>query len=149
MLLIAGVALALAMAPAAASAAAVHGRYTTIDVPGAAATIAVGVNDLGVVVGFDTDSSGVNHGFVDRDGVFTTINDPHTGAAPGQVALPTASDSSNSIGITSSKHQFSRPLEWQVSRGRHVLDLPGRRSLPSSARSPAPTPSRRSPTWRR
>src|SRR5215467_8521761 len=49
--LVAGVASALAMLPAAASAAAVHGSYTTIDVPGAAATFAGTVNDLGVVVG--------------------------------------------------------------------------------------------------
>ena len=44
LLLIAGAAAALALVPAAASAAA-SGQYTTIDVPGAASTVAVGVNE--------------------------------------------------------------------------------------------------------
>src|SRR5581483_12265070 len=65
LLLIAAAASALALVPAAASAAtAAPGRYTTIDVPGAADTVAVGVNDSGVVSGFYTDSSGNNHGFL-------------------------------------------------------------------------------------
>src|SRR5580698_7973480 len=78
LLLIAGAAsaLALALAPAAASAAAAPGRYTSIDVPGAADTIAVGVNDSGVVSGFYEDSSGNDHGFLDRHGTFTTIDVP-------------------------------------------------------------------------
>ena len=69
---------------ASASAAAWHGRYTTIDVPGATATIAVSVNDFGVVVGVYTDAKGVSHGFIDRRGVFTTVTAPHAGTASGQ-----------------------------------------------------------------
>ena len=84
LLLIAGAASALALVPASASAAAAPGRYTTIDVPGAADTVAVGVNDSGVVSGFYTDSSGSNHGFIDRDGTFATINEPDAGTASGQ-----------------------------------------------------------------
>src|SRR6516225_3892490 len=83
MLLIAGAASALAVMPAAASAAA-HGNYITIDVPGAAATFAISVNDFGVVVGSYTDTQGVSHGFIDRHGVFTAVNDPHAGTASGQ-----------------------------------------------------------------
>ena len=52
------------------------GQYTTIDVPGAASTVAVGVNDLGVVSGFYFDSSGNEHGFLYRDGTFTTVTCP-------------------------------------------------------------------------
>jgi hypothetical protein len=84
LLLIAAAASALALVPAAASATAAPGRYTTIDVPGAAATTAVGVNDSGVVSGFYTDSSGSNHGFIHRDGRFITINNPNAGTASGQ-----------------------------------------------------------------
>ena len=76
LLLIASAASALTLVPAVASAAAAPGRYTTIDVPGAAATTAVGVNDSGVVSGFYTDSSGNDHGFLDRNGTFTTIDVP-------------------------------------------------------------------------
>ena len=79
--LIAGVATALAVVPAAASAGAGQGGYTTIDVPGSAATFAASVNDAGVVVGWYTDSHGVNQGFIDRGGVFTTVDHPHAGTA--------------------------------------------------------------------
>jgi len=82
--LIAGVATALAVVPAAASAGAGQGGYTTIDVPGSAATFAASVNDAGVVVGWYTDSHGTNHGFIDQGGAFTTVNHPHAGTAAGQ-----------------------------------------------------------------
>src|SRR5215467_2387514 len=67
----------------ASASAAAPGRYTTIDVPGATATFAGSVNDFGVVAGGYTDAHGVSHGFIDRRGVFTTVNDPHAGTAPG------------------------------------------------------------------
>jgi hypothetical protein len=68
----------------ASASAAAPGRYTTIDVPGATATFARSVNDHRVVAGGYTDTHGVSHGFIDRRGVFTTVNDPHAGTAPGQ-----------------------------------------------------------------
>src|SRR5215467_1641763 len=67
----------------ASASAAAPGRYTTIDVPNATATFAGSVNDFGVVVGGYTDAHGVGHGFIDRRGVFTTVNDPHAGTASG------------------------------------------------------------------
>jgi uncharacterized membrane protein len=78
---------ALAVAPAAA----VPGTFTTIDVPGAADTIAGAVNDSGVVAGFYIDSRGTSHGFIDRHGRFTTID------VPG--ATGTAADSINGTGV--------------------------------------------------
>jgi hypothetical protein len=56
LLLIAGAASALALVPVAANTGTAPGQYTTIDVPGAASTVAVGV-------GFYVDSSGNFHGF--------------------------------------------------------------------------------------
>src|SRR5262252_8054771 len=82
--LIAEAASARAVMPAGASAAAWHGKYTTIDVPGATATIAVSVNDFGVLGGGYTDATGVSHGFIDRRAVFTAVDDPHAGTASGQ-----------------------------------------------------------------
>lgn len=40
--------------------------YTRLDVPGAGATVASGVNAAGDLVGAARDSSGVQHGFVAR-----------------------------------------------------------------------------------
>jgi len=51
-------------------------QTATVDVPGATATVACGINDKGQVVGAYTDSSGQIHGFLDSGGAFTTIDIP-------------------------------------------------------------------------
>lgn len=50
--------------------------YTSIDVPGAVATQAFGINNAGDIVGSYTDANTQTHGFLLRDGVFTTIDMP-------------------------------------------------------------------------
>jgi probable HAF family extracellular repeat protein len=51
--------------------------FTTIDVPGAAATYAFGVNDAGQIVGFFREASRKGHGFLrTATGAFTTIDVP-------------------------------------------------------------------------
>ena len=54
-----------------------NGTFRTFSVPGASpdSTIATGVNDSGQIVGYFSDSTG-RHGFLDTNGVFTTINFP-------------------------------------------------------------------------
>ena len=52
------------------------GSFTTIDMPGAAATVATGINDLGEVTGIYYDSAGTPHGFVDISGSFTSLDIP-------------------------------------------------------------------------
>ena len=50
---------------------------TTIDVPGAAATDAFGINERGQIVGFYSEPSpGPSHGFLLDSGTFTTIDVP-------------------------------------------------------------------------
>jgi probable HAF family extracellular repeat protein len=48
--------------------------FTTIDVPGAVFTSASGINARGDIVGSYTDGTGRAHGFLLRDGEFTTID---------------------------------------------------------------------------
>jgi len=50
--------------------------WTTIDVPGAIATVAYKINTAGQVVGYYTDSGGLLHGFLLSGGTFTTIDYP-------------------------------------------------------------------------
>jgi hypothetical protein len=120
LLLIAGAASAvslsaLALLPVTASAAAAPGRYTTIDVPGAASTVAVGINDSGVagtgssqgtsvgyindfgqVTGSYTESSGNTIAFAGPAGTFPTVSDP---AGP---AFSTSTAGTNVAGISTS-----------------------------------------------
>src|SRR5262249_58626387 len=50
--------------------------FMTIDVPGATATEASGINPEGAIVGNFTDASAVVHGFVEYRGTFMTIDFP-------------------------------------------------------------------------
>ena len=52
------------------------GTITTIDPFGSTFTQALGVNDLGEIVGFYTDATGNQHGYIDNGGVFTSFDPP-------------------------------------------------------------------------
>jgi uncharacterized membrane protein len=52
------------------------GHFITIDVPGAVATIPEAINNWGEVVGSYNDSNDVGHGYIERGGSFTTLDDP-------------------------------------------------------------------------
>ena len=56
------------------------GLYTTLDVPGAAFTVAQGINNAGTIVGLYVDGDGNQHGFVLSKGVYTTIDVPNSTA---------------------------------------------------------------------
>jgi probable HAF family extracellular repeat protein len=55
-----------------------HGVFTTLDYPGAIATLAYAINDSGSMVGYYEDSSTRLHGYLYRNGVFTTIDYPNS-----------------------------------------------------------------------
>src|SRR6516162_7217212 len=50
--------------------------FARIDVPGALATLATGINDLGATVGTYYDTAGNEHGFLLRNGTFSTVDVP-------------------------------------------------------------------------
>jgi uncharacterized membrane protein len=54
-------------------------KYTQLDYPGAASTVANGINNGNVIVGTYVDSAGLLHGFRYASGAFTAINYPGSG----------------------------------------------------------------------
>jgi len=50
--------------------------FTTVNFPGAASTMVTGINATGDLSGIWVDGSGVNHGFTDIGGTFTTVDNP-------------------------------------------------------------------------
>jgi hypothetical protein len=54
----------------------VGGAITTIDPFGSTSTVALGVNDLGEIVGVYNDAMGNQHGYIDNNGVFTSFDPP-------------------------------------------------------------------------
>lgn len=67
------------------------GTFTTIGNPLGTLNIARGINNEGQIVGYYVDSSGVQHGFLDSSGTYTTLSDPLAATLPsgqgGTVAL--------------------------------------------------------------
>ncbi|HEX4606338.1 MAG TPA: hypothetical protein VH724_20220, partial [Candidatus Angelobacter sp.] len=61
----------------------IRGIFTQLDPPGAANSVAFGVNVLGFIVGSFTDAAGAGHGFFDRSGHFTQINFPGASSTDG------------------------------------------------------------------
>jgi len=53
-----------------------NGKYTTINLPGAAGTSLYAINNVGDTVGIYTDASGVSHGFLMSNGSVTTLDFP-------------------------------------------------------------------------
>jgi hypothetical protein len=54
-----------------------NGKYTRIHYPGSLSTMAGSINDNGVIVGSYTNaSSGYSHGFILKNGVYKTLDDP-------------------------------------------------------------------------
>jgi hypothetical protein len=74
-----------------------HGRFTTVDAPGASTTELLGLNDHGVAVGEDV-VNGVTHGiFYDsKSGAFTTVDDPN---AAGFTLLNGINDKGDAVGF--------------------------------------------------
>ena len=54
------------------------GTFTPENFPGAVQTQVVGINGAGETVGFFIDTAGVNHGFTDIGGIFTSVSNPMT-----------------------------------------------------------------------
>jgi uncharacterized membrane protein len=52
--------------------------FTAENFPGAVQTQVVGISNTGETVGFYIDSAGVNHGFTDIRGTFTSVSNPNT-----------------------------------------------------------------------
>jgi len=67
-----------------------EGSVTTIDYPGAALSIGTGVNGRGEIVGWYEDANRIQHGYVQRHGVFATIDVPDAlSRRPPDVISPT------------------------------------------------------------
>ena len=103
------------------------GVFTTFDVPTGVGTIALAVNDSGVVTGFFQDGSGFEHGFIRAaNGTFTTFDGPGTVFAPGKGTIPARINAAGAVvgtfqGAGGVLHGFLRAPDGTMT----VLDAPG------------------------
>jgi hypothetical protein len=54
----------------------VNKSFTTVDIAGATATTAAGINDAGMIAGFFTNAGGFTLGFILNGGILTSVQDP-------------------------------------------------------------------------
>jgi uncharacterized membrane protein len=86
--------------------------YSTIDFPGASATLVGGINSAGEIVGGYQLPDMSRHGFLDVGGTFTTIDDPN--AASGSEATGI-----NNVGQITGAYDLNPPEAGHVLEGAH------------------------------
>jgi probable HAF family extracellular repeat protein len=108
--------------------------FTQIDVPGAAATFASGINNAGQVVGFFQDSTG-DHGFLDTGGSFTQIDVPGASdTIPNGINTPGKSWGTSAI-ARATPTAFSTPAAASPKSMSPVYDSPYLAALMTTGRS--------------
>jgi probable HAF family extracellular repeat protein len=73
-----------------------NGVFSLMSVPGSLDTVANGINDSGQIVGYYIDGNDVQHGFLDTNGIFQTIDFPN--ALPGTTDLVGINDAGEIVG---------------------------------------------------
>jgi len=86
--------------------------FTSIDVPGAAATLAGGINNSGQIVGGYIAPDGSKHGFLLSGGVFTTIDDPNATSGSEITGI-------NNVGQIVGAYNLNTPQEGHLFEGAH------------------------------
>jgi hypothetical protein len=97
------------------------GTFTTISVPGAVTTQALGLDDRGRVVGDYLDQSGSYHGYLRKRGRFTTIDFPGSTST----AITGLNDRGEMVGVYVDAHGAPHGV-YRSTRGRIItIDAPG------------------------
>jgi uncharacterized membrane protein len=98
------------------------GGYQTIDVPDAAATAALGINNHGQMVGSYIDAQGTYHGFVrDRNGAVTTLPEaPGADAASGGTQPASINERRQIVGLAYDAQGGSRAFLFERGRFRMI-----------------------------
>lgn len=100
-----------------------RGAYTDLRVPGAAVTVALGINNRGHIAGGYIDSAGIGHGYVLRDRVVKTIDHPR---ARGTV-LEKLNDRGQIVGYTDDPADPDDAWQGFIVEGGYFtpIDVPG------------------------
>jgi hypothetical protein len=86
--------------------------FTNENFPGSQQTQVTAVNDWGNSVGFYTNSAGANFGFLDEDGVMTSVSDPATTSNPPVNQLLGINNKGEAVGFHNDAKGNAHPFEW-------------------------------------
>lgn len=100
--------------------------YKDENFPGSAQTQVIGINKYGDTAGFWVDGNGANHGFVEWNGVFTSVDNPRgSKAAPPVTQLLGINNSGIAVGFYNDAAGSSHPFKYNQATGKFTsIKLP-------------------------
>jgi hypothetical protein len=85
--------------------------------PGSQQTQVTAINDWGNTVGFYADAAGDNFGFLDEDGVMTSVSDPATTSKPAVNQLLSLNNNGIAVGFYNDAKGNAHAYEWDRKTG--------------------------------
>ena len=100
-----------------------QGNYTNENFPGSVQTQVTAINNHGDTVGFWVDGNGNNFGFAEWDGVFTSYQDPNTGAGTVNQLLG-LNDKGIAVGFYTDANGVNHGYKLNLNTGRFTPIVP-------------------------
>jgi hypothetical protein len=100
-----------------------QGNYVNENFPGSVQTQVTAINNKGDTAGFWIDGNGVNSGFIEWNGVFTSYKDPHTGKGTVNQLLG-INDSGIAVGFYTDANGINHAYSLNQATGKFTKILP-------------------------
>jgi probable HAF family extracellular repeat protein len=91
--------------------------YVTENYPASQQTQVTAINDWGNTVGFYANTAGANYGFIDEDGVLTSVSNPETTSSPAVNQLLGLNNNGIAVGFYNDSKGNAHAYEWNRKTG--------------------------------
>jgi hypothetical protein len=109
-------------------------RFSNENFPGSQQTQVTAINDWGNTVGFYTTGSGANYGFLDEDGVMSSVADPLTTSKPAVNQLLGINNNGEAAGFYNDAKGNSHAFVWsRYTKAFQAVNPPGATSATATA----------------
>ena len=100
--------------------------FTSENYPGSQQTQVTAINDWGNTVGFYASTAGANYGFLDEDGVMSSVSDPNTTSSPPVNQLLGINDNGIAVGFYNDSKGNAHAYKWARQTKQFTpIDPPG------------------------
>lgn len=98
--------------------------FVNEDFPGSQQTQVTAINDWGNTVGFYASAAGANYGFLDENGVLSTVSDPKVTSSPAVDQLLGLNDNGKAVGFYNDAKGNSHAYSWDRKTGKFTAIVP-------------------------
>jgi hypothetical protein len=103
-----------------------YAHFKPENFPGAVQTQVIGITNQGNTAGFWVDAAGNNHGFVEWNGAFQSVSDPHVGGKPKLNQLLGLNQHGIAVGFYNGKNGASHAYKYNQATGKFTpIAVPG------------------------